>query len=196
MNLPNFRPGAERSRPHLALTRRALLAVPALAFLPPAARAATLHPLSRILVEVRPPSEPPAFSFETATGEKRTLADYRGRGVVLNIWATWCVPCVSEMPALDRLSALLAKSSISVLPVSMDVKGLPAVKAFYAAHHIEHLPILLDPEGKIAAAFKVAGIPASFIFDRAGRLVAKSLGAAVWDAPHAVATVRRLTSEK
>lgn len=180
----------------MVLTRRALLAVPALAFLVPAARAAALHPLSRILVEVRPPSEPPAFSFQTANGERRTLADYRGRGVVLNIWATWCVPCVSEMPALDRLAAILAHSSISVLPVSMDVKGLPAVKAFYAAHHIEHLPILLDPDGKIAAAFKVAGIPASFLFDRAGRLVAKSLGAAEWDAPQAVATVRRLTSQQ
>ncbi|MGH7158869.1 MAG: TlpA disulfide reductase family protein [Acetobacteraceae bacterium] len=188
------RPSERCARPRWALTRRALLAAPALSLLAPAARAAALHPLSRILVEVRPPSEPPAFSFQTATGESRTLADYRGRGVVLNIWATWCVPCVAEMPALDRLSALLAKSSISVLAVSMDVKGLPAVKAFYAAHHIEHLPILLDPEGKIAAAFKVAGIPASFLFDRAGRLVGKSLGAAAWDAPRAVATVRRLTA--
>lgn len=161
----------------------------------PAARAAALHPLSRTLVEVRPPLEPPAFSFLTATGEKQTLADYLGRGVVLNIWATWCVPCVAEMPALDHLSALVANSQISVLPVSIDVKGLPAVKAFYAAHHIEHLPILLDPAGLVAAAFKVPGIPASFIFNRAGRLVARCEGAADWDAPQAVATVRRLTAK-
>ncbi|MGH7120434.1 MAG: TlpA disulfide reductase family protein [Acetobacteraceae bacterium] len=181
-------------RPTASLTRRALISALGLAALARRAEAAQLAPLSRVLVEVRPPQKPPGFSFLSANGEKRTLADYRDRGIVLNIWATWCVPCLAEMPALDRLSALVKDVSISVLPVSIDAKGPSAVKAYYAAHRIEHLPILLDPSGDIAAAFKVPGIPASFIFDRKGRLVAHCLGAADWDTPPAIAMIRRLVS--
>lgn len=178
-----------------SLTRRCALVALGVAVLARRAGAATLRPLSRVLVELKPPQEPPAFSFLSAAGKKLTLADYRGKGVVLNIWATWCVPCVAEMPALDRLSQLVAALSISVLPVSIDAKGLGVVKAYYAAHRIEHLPVLLDPDGSIAAAFKVPGIPASFLFDRKGRLVAHCLGAADWDTPRAVATIRRLVSD-
>lgn len=166
-----------------------------LAALAPRAEAAQLAALSRVLIELRPPQKPPGFSFLSARGEKRTLADYRGQGVVLNIWATWCVPCLAEMPALDRLSALVKDFTISVLPVSIDTQGLKVVKQYYAAHRIAHLPILLDPNGEIAAAFKVPGIPASFLFDRQGRLVARCLGPANWDTPHAIATIRRLISD-
>ncbi|MDA8048863.1 MAG: TlpA disulfide reductase family protein [Rhodospirillales bacterium] len=103
------------------------------------AEAASLAPLSRILVELRPPLPLPGFSFQTATGAKRMLADYRGQGVVLNIWATWCGPCVAEMPELDRLAVTVKKFSIAVLPLSIDAKGLSAVQHFYAAHRIEKL---------------------------------------------------------
>ncbi len=171
-----------------------MLAALGLAALAPRAGAARLTSLSRALTELDPPKEPPAFTFLTAKGEKRTLADYRDQGVVLNIWATWCVPCLAEMPALNHLSVLLNDFAVSVLPVSIDTKGLSAVKAYYTAQGIKSLPILLDPDGSIADAFKIDGIPASFIIDRRGRLVAQCLGAAEWDAPGAVATIRRLIS--
>jgi thiol-disulfide isomerase/thioredoxin len=160
----------------LALTRRAL----------------ALDPLSGPLVEVNPPAVPPAFSFTTEAGARQTLADYRGKGVVLNIWATWCGPCVAEMPALDALAPRAAALGIAVLPVSVDAQGLPAVREFYRTHHIQSLPILLSPDGDIARAFKVDGIPASFIFDRAGRITAHLEGAVQWDTSSALATIARL----
>jgi len=183
-------------RSAFSLTRRSVLAALGVAALGGRAKADdTLPPLSDALTELKPPKEPPAFSFQTAGGEKRTLADYRGEGVVLNIWATWCAPCRMEMPSLNRLSELMKDFTISVLPVSVDAKGLSVVKAYYAAHGIESLPILLDPDGNIGDAFKIDGIPSSFIIDRSGRLVAECLGAAEWDAPGAVALIRRLTSQ-
>lgn len=182
------------------LTRRALLTAAGATALAPAlfvssAKAERLTPLTRALVLLDPPKQPPEFSFQTATGEKQTLADYRNQGVVLNIWATWCVPCLAEMPALNQLAGFLRDFSVNVLPISIDTKGLAAVRKYYTAHQIENLPILLDPSGDIADAFKIDGIPATFVINRHGRLVAHCLGAAEWDSPDAVATIRRLTSQ-
>jgi peroxiredoxin len=160
----------------LALTRRAL----------------ALDPFSGALVEVSPPAAPPAFSFTTQAGARRTLADYRGKGVVLNIWATWCPPCVAEMPALDALAPRAAALGIVVLPVSVDAQGLPAVRQFYRRHDIRSLPVLLSPDGDIARAFNVVGIPASFIIDRAGRIAAHLEGPAQWDTRAALATIEHL----
>jgi len=173
-----------------AIHRRAVLA--GLGLLALTRRALALDPLSGALVEVRPPAVPPAFSFTTATGARQTLADYRGKGVVLNIWATWCGPCVAEMPALDALAPRAAALGIAVLPVSMDAQGLPAVREFYRTHQIHSLPILLSPDGDIARAFKVVGIPASFIIDRAGRITAHLEGAVQWDTSSALAKIQHL----
>ncbi|HUA77604.1 MAG TPA: TlpA disulfide reductase family protein [Acetobacteraceae bacterium] len=156
------------------------------------ARASDLDTLSDALEQVNPPTIPPSFSFQTATGARQTLADYRGRGLVLNIWATWCGPCVAEMPALDALAARVAPFDILVLPVSIDSQGLAAVKPFYGTHGIAHLPILLDPDGDVAHAFKVQGIPTSFLVDRFGRVVGTVEGPVQWDSAGAIATIRGL----
>lgn len=180
------------SRRHCALLFASLAAVG----LPASASAQELHALARVLVHIKPPEKPPQFSFATAAGAHRTLADYRGKGVLLNIWATWCGPCVAEMPALDQLATKIAADEIVVLPVSIDTKGLPAVKEFYATHHIEHLPILLDPDGAVARVLKLPGIPASLIIDREGRVVGHVLGAIAWDKPEAIAVIRKLIGAK
>lgn len=156
------------------------------------AQAASLESLSRVLVEVRPPAKPPSFSFTTAEGARQTLADYRGKGVLLNVWATWCVPCIAEMPALDDFAASTRKSGIVVLPVSIDTRGLPAVRKFYESHRIENLPILLDPNGEVLQALGIAGIPASFIVDREGRIAGHVEGPVRWDAPEAIASIQAL----
>jgi len=134
----------------------------------------------------------PAFQFFTPDDQARTLADYRGRGVVLNLWATWCGPCVAELPTLDALAAAVAADDIVVLPLSSDAGGAASVRAFYDGHDIEHLPVLLDPGGAITQAWQVPGIPVTVIFDRSGHPRARLVGGADWSTPDAVARVRAL----
>ena len=156
------------------------------------ARAATLPLLPAVLRRLAPPEPAPQAPFITAAGQRRTLADYRGQGVVLNLWATWCLPCKAEMPALDRLAQIVAADRIVVLPVSIDADGRKAVPAFYRANHITHLPVLLDQKGRLVAALKAPGVPISVIIDRQGRMVGRVVGGAQWDTPPGVALLRQL----
>jgi thiol-disulfide isomerase/thioredoxin len=144
------------------------------------------------LQEMPPGATLPAFQFFTADDEARTLSDYRGRGVVLNLWATWCGPCVAEMPTLDALATAVAADSIVVLPLSSDAGGAASVRAFYDGHDIGHLPVLLDPGGAVTQAWQVPGIPVTVIFDRTGHPRARLVGGADWSTPAAVARVKEL----
>ena len=99
---------------------------------------------------------PEGFRFTLADGTVRTIGDYAGKGVVLNLWATWCVPCVAEMPALDTLAGAVQGSRVVVLPLSSDRGGAAAVERFCATGG-EHLPVLLDPGGAAARAWGCGG---------------------------------------
>ena len=134
----------------------------------------------------------PAFTMRLPDGSWQTLADYAGKGVVLNLWATWCVPCVAEMPALDALAGAVAGFGVVVLPLSSDRGGAAAVQAFYASHGVAHLPVLLDPAGAAARALGVRGIPTTLLIDKAGRERGRLEGGAAWDSASAVAMVKRL----
>ncbi len=134
----------------------------------------------------------PAIQFFTPDNQKLTLAHYRGKGIVFNLWATWCGPCVAELPTLDRLAKILAAKDILVLPVSSDAGGAASVRSFYDSHGINHLPILLDPGGVILQSWHVPGIPLTVIFDRNGHPRAKLLGATDWSKPQAITTVTSL----
>ena len=134
----------------------------------------------------------PEFRFTLADGTPRTLADYAGRGVVLNLWATWCVPCVVEMPALAALARLLRDERVSVLPLASDRGGAPAVEKFYREKKIEGLATLLDPRGEAARALGARGIPTTLLIDSAGRERGRLEGAADWANAESIATVRKL----
>ena len=155
-------------------------------------------PATRAVSELAPhaPTALPALAFATADGNRRTLADYAGRGVVLNFWATWCTPCVSEMPALDALSRTLAAGSpaMAVLAVSLDRGGAGAVAPFYASHGIRSLPVLLDPHSETMAALHLDGIPTTLVIDPRGREVARIQGPVQWDASDAAAILRRMAA--
>jgi thiol-disulfide isomerase/thioredoxin len=112
--------------------------------------------------------------------------------MVVNLWATWCAPCVAELPALSALSHALAPQDIAVLPLSSDNGGAKAVLAFFEAHKISGLPVLLDPRGAAAEAWDASGIPTTVIIDRKGMERARLEGAADWSAPAAAELVRRL----
>ncbi len=134
----------------------------------------------------------PEFSFTLADGTRRTLADYAGQGVVLNLWATWCVPCVAEMPALAVLAGLVRDARVLVLPLSSDRGGAAVVERFYRERNVPGLPVLLDPRGDAARALGTRGIPTTLLIDRHGRERGRVEGAADWASAESVAAVREL----
>lgn len=136
----------------------------------------------------------PAVPFQTATGAETTLGAYAGRGIVLNFWATWCAPCVREMPQLDRLSAFVRDNGIDVLTISEDRKGLIAAPKFYKAHNLRDLPVLADKRGKLMRAFKAPGLPLTVLINAAGHEVGRVVGPAEWDSPEIVEFVRSCLS--
>ena len=157
-----------------------------------AERVADLAPLSEVLKLINPPVPPAPIVFLAADGTPHRLDEFLGHGMVINLWATWCAPCVAEMPALAALSHALAPQDIAVLPLSSDRGGVKAVLAFFDTHNITGLPILLDPKGAAADAWKADGIPTTVIIDRKGMERARLEGAAEWSTPEAAALVRRL----
>jgi thiol-disulfide isomerase/thioredoxin len=108
------------------------------------------------------------------------LTDYAGRALVLNFWATWCAPCIRELPALNRLAAG-ASSGVVVLPVSEDREGGTIVRKFLDVNRLTNLPVLIDPNGQLARALKVSGLPTTVLFSRQGREVGRLVGIAEWD---------------
>ncbi len=130
----------------------------------------------------------PKIRFIDGAGQSRSLADLRGHPLVLNIWATWCVPCRQEMPALDRLQATL-KGSVLVVPLSIDSKGLPAVAAFYREIGITSLGIYVDQAGDATHLLGISGIPTTLLVDRDGREIGRKIGPAEWDSPDMVALI-------
>ncbi|WP_240782667.1 TlpA disulfide reductase family protein [Roseococcus sp. SYP-B2431] len=134
----------------------------------------------------------PGFTFLDAEGKEKTAADFAGQGLVVNLWATWCAPCVAEMPALERLAAALAGERVAVLPLSSDRGGKSAVEGFYQRTGITGLGVWLDPRGAAARALGARGLPTTVVVDRTGQERARLEGDAAWDRPDMVAAVRRL----
>lgn len=133
------------------------------------------------------PAITPLEDGETA----KALSDYRGHGWVINFWATWCAPCVKEMPALDRLRALLQGDGIEVLALSADRGGAPVVQRFYDANGITELPVLIDNQRRVSRAFAIQGLPTTILVDEFGHEVGRVVGVAEWDAPETVAFLRQ-----
>jgi thiol-disulfide isomerase/thioredoxin len=142
---------------------------------------------------IESPARPlPPVEFLDAQGVAKGFADFLGRGLVVNFWATWCAPCVAEMPALDRAQAALAGQDIRVLALSSDRGGRPAVEKFYTDRGIAGLGLWLDPRGAAGRALGVRGLPTTLIIDRTGAERARLEGAAEWDTPAMLAAIRRL----
>ncbi|MBL6081429.1 TlpA family protein disulfide reductase [Belnapia sp. T18] len=138
------------------------------------------------------PKPLPEFSFTDAEGKPHTVADFAGKGLLINLWATWCPPCVAEMPALDRAQAALAAESIVILALSSDRGGRAMVEPFYRDKGIRQLGLWLDPRGAASRALGARGLPTTLVIDREGRERARAEGDQPWDSPEMLAAIRRL----
>lgn len=118
----------------------------------------------------------------------RSLAEWRGRWVVVNFWATWCAPCRKEMPALDRLAA----GGVAVVTVASGRNPVPAIERFWAETGIVNLPALRDPNAELSRKLAILGLPVTLIVNPEGAEVARLIGDAAWDAPEARAVLDAL----
>jgi cytochrome c biogenesis protein CcmG/thiol:disulfide interchange protein DsbE len=138
---------------------------------------------------------PDFHARNVATGRAVTLADYRGRVVLLNLWATWCLPCRVEMPSLERLSRKLRGSGFQVVAVSIDEDGDSVVAAFARELGLS-FDILHDQTGAMKVTYQATGVPESWMISPDGVIIKKVIGASEWDGPVNETLVRRLTDER
>jgi len=179
------------------ITRRVVLAAggtltATLAPRKPSAR--ELPDLAEVLVPVNPPRTPPDGVFFDAEGAEHTIASFHGHGMVINFWATWCQPCIAEIPSLAALSRALAPHDIAVLPLSSDRGGAKAVAAWFEAHDVTGLPVLLDPRAALSSAWGGKGIPTTHIIAQDGTERGRLEGAADWSSAATIALIQRLVA--
>ncbi len=142
-------------------------------------------------------STAPTFhATDLRTGRPTTLADYRGKVVLLNVWATWCLPCRVEMPSMERLYRRLGESGdFTVVAVSIDEEGDSVVRAFARELGLS-FDILHDPTAAIKQAYQATGVPESWVLNRDGVIVKQVIGASEWDGPVNETLIRRLIDDR
>jgi thiol-disulfide isomerase/thioredoxin len=175
------------------IRRRLLLAAAPAFFAAPAL--ANLGPdlLKGSVARFAPAKEPkplPELAFTDADDKPFTLAGYKGKLVLVNFWATWCAPCVKEMPSLDRLQAAMGKDKFVIVPLSLDGPSKPKVAPFYKDKNLANLGIYFDKGRKVQQALDVSVLPTSILIDGQGREIGRMLGEADWDKPESIAFMK------
>ena len=166
--------GAWRSLPsHQFATRLAAAPSPALPTVP-------------ILVPHRMPRTLPAIGFEDRDGRKRSLSDFHGKLVLLNVWATRCGPCRAEMPTLGYLQSRLGSNDFEAVALSIDRGGRAAVDRFFKETKLRSLGIYVDKSTETLARLSIVGIPTTLLLDRDGREAGRHTGPAAWVSPEAI----------
>ena len=151
--------------------------------------------LSPEIFPVEVESKAPNFrATSLATGKVRTIADYKGQVVLLNVWATWCQPCRLEMPSMEKLQHELGPQGLKIVAISIDGSDTSVVKDFVRAYGLT-FEILHDPSRRIERIYQTTGVPESFVLNRYGIIVKKVIGAAAWDAPVNRDLIRRLLAQ-
>ncbi|WP_336957796.1 TlpA disulfide reductase family protein [Sphingobium aquiterrae] len=131
----------------------------------------------------------PAFVFAAPGGGEAKLADFAGKPILVNLWATWCAPCVAEMPTLDTIAATYAPRGLQILTISQDSQGAERVDAFFAARKFKHLKAWRDPENQFGFHYATGLLPTSVLYNARGKEVARVTGAMDWTGPEAKALI-------
>ena len=126
------------------------------------------------------PEPLPEVSFTDASGKAMTLAAFKGKTVLLNLWATWCAPCRKEMPDLDRLQKELGSDRFEVVALSVDRQGVEAARKFLDGIKVENLKLYIDPTARAATTLRAVGMPTTILINAEGREVGRLVGPAEW----------------
>jgi thiol-disulfide isomerase/thioredoxin len=148
----------------------------------------TMPPISGTVAKftlTNPGRPAPIEPFFDADGNEVSLHQFGDRVVLLNLWATWCAPCIEELPSLDRLQAQLGGDRFQVVAVSVDRRGAEAVRPFFEKLGIAHLPIYVEPKNQLAQALGVQVLPSTIVIAPHGLMVGNIIGTVEWDAPEA-----------
>jgi thiol-disulfide isomerase/thioredoxin len=132
-------------------------------------------------------SKAPEILFQDPAGEPASIADFKGKPVLLNLWATWCAPCVVEMPSLDKLAA--SDGRVHVLALSQDLNGQEKVEAFFAGRKFEKLEPFIDAELSMMGTLGISTLPTTILYDAEGREVWRMTGLEDWTGPRARALI-------
>ncbi len=142
------------------------------------------------------PKDIGAFSFADGTGAPLDLSHWKGRVVLLNLWATWCAPCRKEMPELAKLQQEMGSADFEVVALSEDLKGAEASAAFLKDAKAEALALYVDPKATALEAVQSVGLPTTLLIDRNGKEVGRLLGPAQWNSEESKAIIKSVLSAK
>jgi thiol-disulfide isomerase/thioredoxin len=134
----------------------------------------------------------PALAFKDKDNADASLDAFKGKVVLVNFWATWCIPCVKEMPSLNRLAEKIGKDRFAVVALSLDGPSRPKVEPFIKSRNLDQLQVFFDAQKKSYGALNIAVLPTSVLIDAQGREVGRLQGDAEWDTPEAEALVRHV----
>jgi thiol-disulfide isomerase/thioredoxin len=143
------------------------------------------------------PSDVPDLLFRDGEGRTHTLLnfirnDLKGRYVLLNVWATWCAPCLDEMPSLDALQAAMASRGLTVIALAEDQEGAVSVPAFYRRQGLTHLKVYLDPSGLAIRRLRLRGIPTSLLINPQGQLIGRAMARVDWSTSDNIAFLEKI----
>lgn len=136
-------------------------------------------------VTKKAPEPLPDITFKNGEGTTLKLSDFKGRTILLNLWATWCGPCREEMPSLDRLQKELGSDKFEVVALSLDRQGADAAKKFLDEVKVTNLKLYIDESARQASALKIIGMPTTILIDRDGNEIGRLAGPAEWDSADA-----------
>ncbi|NJO56400.1 MAG: TlpA family protein disulfide reductase [Rhodospirillales bacterium] len=132
------------------------------------------------------PEPLPAFTFADGAGQPRSLADFHGKVVLLNLWATWCAPCRKEMPGLDRLQGARGGPTFEVVALSVDRQGAAVAQKFLNDIGVKNLRLHIDSGSRSLSTWAITGLPTTILIGRDGREIGRLAGPAEWDTPDAI----------
>ncbi|MGE0422686.1 MAG: redoxin domain-containing protein [Reyranellaceae bacterium] len=183
----------------LPVLRGLSLILVALVAISAAARAETgKPPLSGSVakLELKQPRAPiPTFAFKNLDGSDASYDAFKGKVVLINFWATWCIPCVKEMPSLNKLATTIGKDKFAVMALSLDGPTRAKVAPFIRGKELTALDVFLDDKRAAYGKLDIAVLPTSVLVDKQGREVGRLTGDAEWDTPEAIGLIRHLINE-
>jgi thiol-disulfide isomerase/thioredoxin len=151
-----------------------------------------LGPRVTAFVKKAVPEAAADVTFQGPDGQPVKLSDFKGKTVLLNLWATWCAPCRKEMPALDRLQKVLGSDKFEVVALAVDRAGAAAAKKFLDDIKVESLKLYVDPTAKAGTGLKALGLPTTILIDKDGREIGRMAGPAEWDDEESKALIQAL----